>query len=676
MFARFRTLRARLMVAFALMMALTVLLVGIPTVYLIDQELTRQVEARLTQGASASRALFDAEVREMRDLITLTGERPTLLRLVLENNESELVPYLETIQTTAGLSDIAVLDREGQLLVQLPPTTTLLIASVVVDQPVAGFAAYPTGPSSWTVTLEGRAPIVANDGAVAGYIYEIRRLDTLFLEELYGETGLYHNILFGQEGILLSVPDAAILTLPQASAYYTRSIPLLETPQGVIENVLALPKDEIIAARNRLLQLIGGITVAVTAGAAGLGYLLARRVTSPLKALVGASAGLGRGDLTTPITVQGDVAEVESLATTLEKMRKRVRDAYQTVEQSNVWHENLLASLTEGVMTVDQAGNLTSFSAGASRLLGWNDEEVIGRHYSVVFPPPTSDTPRETTPLYTTPGTVTRQTTRTQSGTILTLQVTSGELTQRNGAGWEQAYVFRNVTEEEQASRLREFLLANVSHEFKTPLAALHAAVELLTTELPTLSRPEVEQLLDSIWQGTLRLDELVENLISSAGLQTGHFPVIPRATDLDEVIEDVLLTTRPLLALRGQYLKVDTPSPLRPVQADARRLHQVFINLISNASKYGRANLPIMLTVIETEGETLVKVTDSGKGVPAELRPYLFLPFARQSTPDRNGIGLGLSIVKAIVERHGGRVGMEDAPTGGATFWFSLPPV
>ncbi len=357
-------------------------------------------------------------------------------------------------------------------------------------------------------------------------------------------------------------------------------------------------------------------------------------------------------------------------------MRKRVREAYQTVEQSNRWHENLLASLTEGVMTVDKAGNLTSFSAGASRILGWDAGEVIGRHYTVVFPPPRGDSPQETTPLYTTPGTVTRQTTRTQSGAVLTLQITSGEVTERSGTGWEQAYVFRNVTEEEQASRLREFLLANVSHEFKTPLAALHAAVELLATELPTLSRPEVEQLLDSIWQGTLRLDELVENLISSAGLQTGHFPIVSRLTDLDEVIEEVLLTTRPLLALRGQYLRVDTPSPLRPVHADARRLHQVLINLISNAGKYGRPNLPIALTVIEMEGETIVKITDSGKGVPAELRPYLFLPFARQSTPDRNGIGLGLSIVKAIVERHGGRVGMEDAPNGGATFWFSLPTV
>jgi PAS domain S-box-containing protein len=354
-------------------------------------------------------------------------------------------------------------------------------------------------------------------------------------------------------------------------------------------------------------------------------------------------------------------------------MRKRVRDAYQSVDRSNRWHENLLASLTEGVFTVDHTGNLTSFSAGASRILGWSAEEVIGRSYSVVFSAPSPAPPNENSPLYTTPGTVTRQTTQTQGGDSVTLRVTSGERTQ-SSTGWEQAYVFRNVTEEEQAAGLREFLLANVSHEFKTPLAALHAAVELLATEWAALSQREIEQLLDAIQQGTMRLDELVENLLGSAGLQTGHFPVHLAATDLDEVIEEVLLTSRPLLALRGQYLKVDAPSPLRPVRADARRLHQVLTNLISNASKYGPVNSPVILAVEERERETVVRVTDAGAGVPAEQRPYLFRPFARLGTPDRNGIGLGLSIVKAIIERHGGRVGLHAAHSGGASFWFTLP--
>lgn len=675
MFARFRTLRARLMVAFALMMALTVLLVGIPSVYLIDQELSRQVEARLAQGASASRALFDAEVREMRDLVTLTSERPTLRRLLIESNRAELGPYLATIQETAGLSHIAVADANGAIVVQLPPTDTFPVRTGE-STPHANFVAHLTDTGEWTIALEGGAPILAPDDTLLGYIYEVHRLDEPFLNELFQETGLYHNLVLQERNLLgtLFSPNGVIADAPLQ--YYTRRLPLIEHSQGTIEDMLALPKAEVNSARNRLLQLLAAITIVVTAGSAGLGYLLARRVTAPLKGLVHASAGLGRGDLATPIVVEGEVTEVESLATTLEQMRKRVRDAYQSVEQSNIWHENLLASLTEGVITVDQAGNLTSFSAGASRISGWTADEVIGRHYTVVFPPPTPETAQEGTPLYTTPGTVTRQTTRTQADELITLRVTSGERTQRTDEGWEQAYVIRNVTEEEQAIRLREFLLANVSHEFKTPLAALHAAVELLATELPTLSRPEVEQLIDSIWQGTLRLDELVENLIGSAGLQTGHFPISLRSTDLDGVIEEVLLMSRPLLALRGQYLKVDAPSPLRFVQADARRLHQVFINLISNASKYGKANAPILLTVVEGEKETVVKVTDMGKGVPSELRPYLFRPFARQSTPDRNGIGLGLSIVKAIVERHGGQVGMEDAPQGGTTFWFSLPTV
>ncbi|MGH2543240.1 MAG: sensor histidine kinase, partial [Ardenticatenaceae bacterium] len=163
--------------------------------------------------------------------------------------------------------------------------------------------------------------------------------------------------------------------------------------------------------------------------------------------------------------------------------------------------------------------------------------------------------------------------------------------------------------------------------------------------------------------------------LLSSASLRTGHFALHTRPTDLEVVIEEALLATQPLLALKGQYLRVKSPSPLRSVQTDARRLHQVLINLISNASKYGPQSAPIIVWVTEESEHVCVRVVDHGPGIPPEMQEQLFQPFVRHEKDEQSGIGLGLSIVKAIVERHGGTVGVESGRSGeGTIFWFTLP--
>ncbi len=670
MFPVFRSLRARLMVSFIVIIILTVLLAGIPALYLINNELSRQVAARLAQGESATRALYDAQLREMRDLVTLTAERPTLRTLLLTDDHTALVPYLASIQETAGLEVVAVTDDKGRVLIQVPNNRVALPPIENSTGPTAQFEMIAA-----QVMAMGRAAVVAEDGQILGYVVEGDVIDLAVLEQLRNETGMFHNLYTGDAPLLTTLSATALRRTPTDSSatYYTRAIPLFTTGDRTVFDLIALPTREIAVVRNRFLQVLGISTFLVVALAALLAYLLARRVTAPLKALVKASEALGRGDLATPLPVQAGAIEVSSLSTTLEQMRKRVQAAYQEVEHSKIWHENLVGSLTEGVMTLDQTGKVTSFNKGAEQILGWTPEEVLGRHYDVVFPPATPRHPQHPSPLFTLPGMVTRHTTVTKDKTPLTLKITSGEKTSQAGEQWEQAYVFRNVTEEEQAGRVREFLLANVSHEFKTPLAALHAAAELLATERDDLSTEETQQLVDSIWQGTTRLEEMVDNLLSSASLHTGYFSVRLRPGDLEEIIDEVVIATRPLLQLRGQWLEIDTPSPLRPVQADARRLHQVFVNLISNASKYGPAHAPITVRVEEGIDNSTIRVHDEGRGISADLRPYLFQPFAHQSTPDQTGIGLGLSIVQAIVERHGGRVGVEDGKGEGATFWFTV---
>jgi two-component system sensor histidine kinase KdpD len=145
------------------------------------------------------------------------------------------------------------------------------------------------------------------------------------------------------------------------------------------------------------------------------------------------------------------------------------------------------------------------------------------------------------------------------------------------------------------------------------------------------------------------------------------------------DLLADVDAVVGPLLAQRGQRLRVRIGSRLPEVLADSRRLGQVLINLILNASKFGAANTSIDVTVSARDGSVHVSVADRGPGVSDDLSERLFEPYYRSPATagsGKDGVGLGLSIVKSIVEAHGGQVGVGSRRGGGARFWFSLPTV
>jgi signal transduction histidine kinase len=238
------------------------------------------------------------------------------------------------------------------------------------------------------------------------------------------------------------------------------------------------------------------------------------------------------------------------------------------------------------------------------------------------------------------------------------------------------ALVFRDVSEEEAVHRLMGHFMANVAHEFRTPLSALAASVELLLDQAPDLTPAELEELLTSLHLGVLGLGTLIDNLLESASIESGHFRVSPRLCDAHEVIAEAIGTMQPLLDKRGQSLVIELPALMPAVRADPRRTVQVLINLLSNASRYGPDAADIEVAAA-LEGQWLrISVADRGPGVPADHRQDLFRPFVHPR-PDSDraqvGVGLGLSVAKAIVEGQGGQVGVDERPGGGSIFWFTL---
>lgn len=335
------------------------------------------------------------------------------------------------------------------------------------------------------------------------------------------------------------------------------------------------------------------------------------------------------------------------------------------------------ASIREGIVLVDREGLITYFSPGAERLTGWCAGEVLHAPLSRAFQVPELDELLFTAFLAS-PG-AHRLDILNRERKPLPLSVLVELLPPLFEIGQDTMLVLRALSDQEAADHLQSLFLANVTHEFRTPLSAINASVEFFLDEMENLTRDDIKQLLQSIHLSVTALQTLIDNLLEASNIEAGRFVVHLRPVDFEEVVTQSVQVVAPLLSRRDQRLRIHKPDHLPPIEADPLRLEQVLVNLLSNASKYGPVRQVIDLTIEhehDHEHMLRVSVADRGPGIPLSAQPNLFRRFVHLDTKDGSqyGIGLGLSLVKVIVEEHGGQVGVQDRPGGGACFWFTLP--
>ena len=239
-------------------------------------------------------------------------------------------------------------------------------------------------------------------------------------------------------------------------------------------------------------------------------------------------------------------------------------------------------------------------------------------------------------------------------------------------------FVASDITQAREVNRLKDEFLGLISHELRTPLSSILGYLELLRDDEEAANLTDTQRkYLRVVERNARRLLRLVGDLLLTAQAESGGFRVESRAMQLEQVIEAAVETARPLADAAGVTLTVEHPGSPAIVEGDPVRLGQAIDNLLSNAVKFTPSGGRVTLGLALTATEAVVVITDTGLGIPENELSQLFGRFFRASTATRNavpGVGLGLTITRAIAQAHGGRLEVESEVGVGTSFTLSLP--
>jgi signal transduction histidine kinase len=671
----------QLVLIFVAFTLVTVVGLGIPITIFLTRQVETQMRSLLDQASQTTLALYENKNAQLDILAELIIERPTLNRLVLEEDGDPQVidAYLEDFVDNTFTDIIVVCDGT---------TAIAMVGEGVISEhcsPSRWNAFTSVGDEVWLLSGAQLSPEGAADLQIV-----VGQLARSILSEFSQQSGLDYLLFDGRQ---LSVSTGIDGVSPQLVNFWPELTPYQkvglnpEYPQanthmaGVIPvsddgfSLIGLLNLSMFYALTRELRNIILVTLLVVSLVGVLvAILVSRRISQPLNKLARSAVALREGDLTTSLVSGSKMWEIDQLTNSLEDARVSLKYSLDQLQLEKEWIENLLNSVVEGLLAVDDKMRITFASEAVERITGTRLSLFLGCPLDDVFITPGGED------LFSHQIPAPNQSRRipvTINGREILLAISASKLVPPDAGNATLALVIRDVTDEERIHRLLGEFMANITHEFRTPLTALSASVELLLDQLPSLSKPEVDQLLHAINIGIIDLQSLIDNLIEAASIEAGRFKVNPKPTPLRAIILDAIGTVEPIAQKQDLKLVFADPQLKITVLADQRRTSQALVNLLSNAIKHSPVDGTITVRPQVMENMVQVKVIDEGQGIPKHQRSKLFNRFMTpisEDVGDQLGLGLGLSVVKAIIEAQNGSVGYQDGETTGAVFWISLP--
>ncbi len=367
-------------------------------------------------------------------------------------------------------------------------------------------------------------------------------------------------------------------------------------------------------------------------------------------------------------------------------------------EHIRAWLAAIVESSDDAIVSKTLDGVITSWNGGAERMLGWPAEMAIGRHITLIVPDERRAEEDEVLARIRRGERIHHfETVRvTKDGRLIDVSLAVSPVRDAAGRIVGVSKVARDVSErrrlddarnallarERQARtaaealmRAKEQLLATISHELRTPLNAIFGWARLL--ERPELDAPSRERAVTAIVNGAAAQARLVDDLLDLSRVVTGRLRIDVVPVGLLGIVSAALDVVRPAADAKDITL-VTTLADVGPMRGAPDRLQQVVWNIVANAVKFTSRGGRIDVVLRRADGYAEVVVTDSGEGISPDMLSHVFQEFWQEdnsSTRAHQGLGLGLTLVKHLVELHGGHVRAESAGKGtGATFTVALP--
>lgn len=383
-------------------------------------------------------------------------------------------------------------------------------------------------------------------------------------------------------------------------------------------------------------------------------FFLSTRITAPLRAMRDAvnKTGKGQFDLRLETKTRDEIGE---LAASFNAMSSQLAKYVDALDRERLQLASILRSMADGVITFDRHANVIVTNPQASPLLqdGQPHEVVLSLYEEV------------------TEGTAEKTIEVKQDDRYYTLTVTPlvGE-DDFEGA----VVVIRDTSESHRLDKMRTDFVANVSHELRTPLVTLQGYSEAIIDGM-TESDDATKEFASIIYDESLRLARLVNDLLDLARIESGKETMQFSSFDIGDFLPRVMRKFNKMASEKEIRLQTDVPH--RQIEADGDRLEQVFTNLIGNAIAHTDSG-EIRIEVTEMSDGLQIRLTDTGHGIPKEDLPFVFERFYKadkaRTSGSKTGTGIGLAIVKNVIDAHHGTVNVSSTLGVGTTFDIYLP--
>jgi two-component system phosphate regulon sensor histidine kinase PhoR len=438
---------------------------------------------------------------------------------------------------------------------------------------------------------------------------------------------------------------------------------------GVIRLALPLSEVALISLYLNKLLLVSIIVAFVLAIA--IAFFSSLIISKPLKEIAWISKSIAAGDYTKRILISSH-DELGDLARAFNHMSEQIRARIQEVTAAKARLEAVLLSMFEGVMVLDASGKIRLMNERLKEYLKVEDNPIGRKTLEIIRNIEIQEIVDKS--LKIKKGLESREiSVLIPDERILSVHATP-IINKGNTEG--SVLVFYDITDLRRLEKIRQDFVANVSHELRTPISSIKGYAETLLDGAID-DKENAKDFIEIIHSDSERLASLINDILDLSKIESGELKLGIQPISLTPIIKKVVKLLTKQAKAKGVKIELDVSNTVCKVMADKERIAQVVLNLLDNAIKYNKLNGKVTISYKEDKKLLKVNITDTGLGIPAKDLDRIFERFYRADRARSREIGstgLGLSIVKHIIEAHGGAVSVESIPDDGSVFSFTLP--